>query len=77
MEIMDVTPAAVDEALRASGLRLLVHGHTHRPAVHRFVLDGEPAERWVLPDWDFDSAPSRGGAIALRDGGLANVPLAG
>jgi UDP-2,3-diacylglucosamine hydrolase len=77
MEIMDVTPAAVDEALRASGLRLLVHGHTHRPAVHRFLLDGEPAERWVLPDWDFDSAPARGGAIALRDGELANVALAG
>jgi UDP-2,3-diacylglucosamine hydrolase len=77
MEIMDVTPAAVDEALRASGLRLLIHGHTHRPAVHRFMLDGEAAERWVLPDWDFDASPARGGAIALRDGELVNLPLAG
>lgn len=67
MEIMDVTPAAVDEALRAGGRRLLIHGHTHRPAVHRFLLDGEAAERWVLPDWDFDAADPghrRGGYLA-------------
>jgi UDP-2,3-diacylglucosamine hydrolase len=76
MEIMDVTPAVVDDALRASGLRLLIHGHTHRPAVHRFTIDGEPAERWVLPDWDFDAQPARGGAIAARNGALLNVPLA-
>jgi UDP-2,3-diacylglucosamine hydrolase len=28
-----------------------IHGHTHRPAVHRFELDGVDAERWVLADW--------------------------
>ncbi len=76
MEIMDVTPAVVDDALRASGLRLLIHGHTHRPAVHRFTIDGAPAERWVLPDWDFDAQPARGGAIAARNSTLLNVPLA-
>ncbi len=75
MEIMDVTPAAIEEALRACGLRLLIHGHTHRPAVHRLLIDGEPAERWVLPDWDFDSTPPRGGAIAVRNGRLANIAL--
>ena len=75
MEIMDVTPEAVDEALRASGQQLLIHGHTHRPAVHRFTLDGKPAERWVLPDWDLDSGPPRGGAIAVRNGELTNLPL--
>jgi len=76
MEIMDVTPAVVDQALRAAGQRLLIHGHTHRPAVHRFLLDGQPAERWVLPDWDFDSEPARGGAIAFRNGAPVNLPLA-
>jgi UDP-2,3-diacylglucosamine hydrolase len=75
-EIMDVSPSVVDQALRASGLRLLIHGHTHRPAVHRFDLDGAPAERWVLPDWDFDAQPVRGGAIGVRDGALVSVPLA-
>jgi UDP-2,3-diacylglucosamine hydrolase len=29
----------------------LIHGHTHRPAIHRFDLDGHPAERIVLGDW--------------------------
>jgi UDP-2,3-diacylglucosamine hydrolase len=75
MEIMDVTPAAVDEALRATGLTLLIHGHTHRPAVHHFRLAGRPAERRVLPDWDFDAAPARGGAIALAGGELVDLPL--
>jgi hypothetical protein len=43
--------------------------------VHRFVLDGAQAERWVLPDWDFDATPARGGAIGVRDGDLVNLPL--
>lgn len=76
MQIMDVTPSAVDEALRASGQRVLIHGHTHRPAVHRFAIDGEPAERRVLPDWDFDTDPVRGGAIGMKDGELVDLPLA-
>lgn len=75
MEIMDVTPAVVEQALRDAGQRLLIHGHTHRPAVHSFLLDGAPAERWVLPDWDFDAQPPRGGAIGVRDGELENLPL--
>jgi UDP-2,3-diacylglucosamine hydrolase len=62
-EIMDVTPAEIDGALRRAGLTRMIHGHTHRPAVHRFDLDGQPAERWVLPDWDFDAVPSRGGCL--------------
>lgn len=49
--IMDVTPAAVDALLRQHGCRLLIHGHTHRPAVHDFMLDGKPARRIVLGDW--------------------------
>lgn len=49
--IMDVTPAAVDEMLRQHGCRTLIHGHTHRPAIHDFMLDGRPARRIVLGDW--------------------------
>ena len=30
---------------------LLIHGHTHRPAVHEFELDGAPARRIVLGAW--------------------------
>jgi UDP-2,3-diacylglucosamine hydrolase len=54
----------------------LIHGHTHRPAVHRFALDGAPAERWVLPDWDLDASPARGGYLSVRDRQWQVTPLA-
>jgi len=50
-EIMDVNPAAVESAMRARGVRRLLHGHTHRPATHQLLLDGAQAERLVLGDW--------------------------
>jgi UDP-2,3-diacylglucosamine hydrolase len=54
--IMDVNAGTVARTLRDFGVRLLVHGHTHRPAVHRFDLDGRPATRIVLGAWH--AAPS-------------------
>jgi UDP-2,3-diacylglucosamine hydrolase len=51
MEIMDVNQGAVEEAMRQHGVYTLLHGHTHRPAVHRFELDGHEAVRIVLGDW--------------------------
>jgi UDP-2,3-diacylglucosamine hydrolase len=50
-EIMDVNQAAVIAAMRKQRVRMLIHGHTHRPATHRFELDGQSAERIVLGDW--------------------------
>ena len=50
-EIMDVNAAAVAQAFRAAGVRTLIHGHTHRPAVHEFEVDGAKARRIVLGDW--------------------------
>ena len=62
MEIMDVNTAAVADVMRANGVRRFIHGHTHRPDVHEFELDGGPATRIVLGDWfqrgwalDYDS----------------------
>ena len=52
--IMDVNQAAVERTMRDHGVTLLVHGHTHRPAVHRFDLDGRPAARIVLGAWYHD-----------------------
>lgn len=49
--IMDVNADAVAAAMRQAGVTRLIHGHTHRPAIHRFDLDGQPAERIVLGDW--------------------------
>jgi len=50
-EIMDVNADAVCTAMRDAGVLTLVHGHTHRPAVHTLVVDGKPARRIVLGDW--------------------------
>ncbi len=51
LAISDVNQAAVEALLRAHDVRTLLHGHTHRPAVHEFPLDGAPATRIVLGDW--------------------------
>ena len=51
MDIMDVNPRAVEDILRAHGVRRLIHGHTHRPAIHDLRVDGEAAQRIVLGDW--------------------------
>jgi UDP-2,3-diacylglucosamine hydrolase len=50
-EIMDATAAGIEAALRTHGYPRLIHGHTHRPALHRHIVDGNPCERWVLADW--------------------------
>jgi len=50
-QIMDVNEGAVASALRAHGVRRMIHGHTHRPARHELVVDGRTCERWVLSDW--------------------------
>jgi len=49
--IMNVTPATVDAVLREHSYPRLIHGHTHRPALHRHLVDGHACERWVLADW--------------------------
>ena len=50
-EIADVNQAAVDQTIRESGADILLHGHTHRPAVHPFHVDDRPVHRIVLGDW--------------------------
>lgn len=49
-EIMDVNPDAVEQALESADTALLLHGHTHRPAIHD--LDKLSVKRIVLGDWD-------------------------
>ncbi|MFM1987468.1 MAG: hypothetical protein RJA99_425 [Pseudomonadota bacterium] len=62
--LMDVNPAAVDAAMDAAGAALLIHGHTHRPAVHRWQAGGIERSRVVLTDWDVD----RGVLVRWEDG---------
>lgn len=49
--ILDVNQQAVEDVMRENDVSLLIHGHTHRPAVHQFDLDGKPVKRMVLGDW--------------------------
>ncbi len=51
-DIMDVNHEAVRSALSTHHCRLLIHGHTHRPAEHTLDIDGDTASRIVLGDWD-------------------------
>jgi UDP-2,3-diacylglucosamine hydrolase len=50
-QIQDVNPQAVELAFRTTGVRRIIHGHTHRPAIHDLLIDGEPAQRIVLGAW--------------------------
>jgi UDP-2,3-diacylglucosamine hydrolase len=49
--IMDVNPAAVQDAMTRYDAVQLIHGHTHRPGVHALEIAGQAARRYVLGDW--------------------------
>jgi len=70
-ELMDVNPGAVDELLDRMSADLLVHGHTHRPAVHRWRRADRRRERWVLPDWTLE--PRRGGFLRIDADGWTRL----
>lgn len=73
--IMDVNPGEVVSWMRRHGVRLMIHGHTHRPAIHRFELDGAEAVRAVVGDWY-----EQGSALRLAPDGevrLERLPFNG
>ncbi|MCP4954254.1 MAG: UDP-2,3-diacylglucosamine diphosphatase [Photobacterium aquimaris] len=49
--IMDVTQTEVIRIMRDANVTQMIHGHTHRPKIHNFEIDGIPAQRIVLGDW--------------------------
>ena len=49
--IMDVNGKAVAAACRVAHVQRMIHGHTHRPAVHELEVDGATAQRIVLGAW--------------------------
>jgi UDP-2,3-diacylglucosamine hydrolase len=49
--IMDVNGAAVVAAFRTHEVDCMIHGHTHRPAIHELKIDGRTMTRIVLGDW--------------------------
>ena len=50
-DIMDVTPDEVIRAMQQHDVELMIHGHTHRPAIHHLEVNDQPAVRIVLGSW--------------------------
>lgn len=51
-DIMDVNQDTVMEYFTKHHVNQMIHGHTHRPAMHQYTMDnGNIAIRWVLPEW--------------------------
>lgn len=69
-DIMDVNQDAVEAALHRHSVTTLLHGHTHRPAEHRFDAAGSPCLRLVLGDWY-----NQGSAIRWDQSGWRRLQL--
>ncbi|ALG67971.1 UDP-2,3-diacylglucosamine diphosphatase [Beggiatoa leptomitoformis] len=54
--IMDVTPDEVVAVVEKMGVQHLIHGHTHRPALHQFNANQQTAYRYVVGDWQATQA---------------------
>ena len=68
----DLDADACRALLHEAGATTMIHGHTHRPAMHDL---GDGLQRVVLSDWDFDAVPPRGDAVRLSAAGLQRLPL--
>ena len=64
--ISDTHAATVAETMARHGVHRLIHGHTHRPALHSLTVDGQPAVRVVLGDWY-----NQGSVLRVASDGLA------
>lgn len=76
-EIMDVNQQTVETVMTAHQVNILIHGHTHRPAIHDFQSQGQTMRRIVLGDWH--DSPSflvfKDGAFSLVDSRLTSGQL--
>ena len=64
--IMDVNQQAVIEALERNQAEWLIHGHTHRPAIHDISMpNGKLAKRAVLGAWHY-----QGSMISVTPAGI-------
>lgn len=68
--ITDVAPDAVSALLARFGVDTLIHGHTHRPAVHALQVGGRACTRVVLGDWY-----EQGSVLRVDAGGMALAAL--
>ena len=61
--ITDVAAATVEEMFARYGVDTMIHGHTHRPAIHRLTVGGRERRRIVLGDWY-----TQGSVLHVADG---------
>ncbi len=66
--IMDVTQAEVERVMQKHHVQHMIHGHTHRPALHDFEMNGTAATRTVLAAWHDD-----GRVLLFRDDGKNEI----
>jgi UDP-2,3-diacylglucosamine hydrolase len=73
----DVDASAARGWLKRARAATLIHGHTHRPALHDLgqSTDGTSLQRVVLSDWDAAATPPRAELLRLDGRGIARVPL--
>ena len=77
-EILDVNPDTVQLLFDTSQARIMIQGHTHRPACHHYLQNDQNLTRYVLPDWELEAAIPRGGWLAAaQDGTRAFYDLQG
>lgn len=69
--IMDVNAEAVTDAFREHNVECLIHGHTHRPAIHEIEVDGRLCRRVVLGDWHGE----QGSVVRIEDGQIELLDL--
>lgn len=63
--VMDVNQLAIKSALKQANTSIIIHGHTHRPAIHKLEIEQTTATRYVLPDWEMDH-DKRGGWLSIE-----------
>ena len=69
----DLDTVATRAWLQAANASTLIHGHTHKPAVHDL---GGGLNRVVLSDWDLAATPPRAEVLRLSAQGLQRIALA-
>ena len=68
----DVDKTAARQLLQQAQCMTLIHGHTHKPAVHDL---GSNLQRVVLSDWDASDTPPRAEVLRLSAQGLQRISL--
>ncbi len=57
--IMDVNLKSVEQIMLYHGVFWMIHGHTHRPAIHRLDINNRKAYRLVLGAWHLEGSMIR------------------